>query len=245
MSIVNYYRTECSTNDISKNFAKIVFICGIILATTMLLEFCTTKYMCYLLDSEHGSEKYWNFIETFQGLFKVSFWGARVCFLFFYLGMLPILMARKVHVTITISCLILATYLIYTYFDSETFNLVFSPEKYKISCFVASCIMLAINSTFYLYLYIGSRDKYVNLAGRLLLITCAIDIVNITSYSIMFSIDSSHFTERFSDVIKMFKFYYSYISSPIHICALSLMLYQLHLFLKHKKKSLKLNLYKK
>ena len=237
MSIVNYYKSECSAKDISEGFAKAVFISGIILVATMLIDFCATRYMYYLLDSEHGYGKYWDFIDTFQNYFKVVFWVSKVCFVLFYLGMLPILMAKKAYMPIAISCLILSIYGIYTYFDNETFNLVFSPEKYKISSLAAHCIILAINLLLYLHLYIGSKDKYVNLAGRLLLIACAIEIVNIISYSIMFSIDSSHFTDRFPDVIEMFKFYYSYMSSPIHICALSLMLYQIKLFLKHKEET--------
>lgn len=237
MSIVNYYKTESSANDISESFAKIVFVSGVILVTTMLLDFCATRYMYYLLNLEHGYGRYWDFIDNFQDFFKIIFWASKVCFILFYLGMLPILMAKKAYIPIAVSCLLLSIYGTYTYFDNETFNLVFDPEKYKLTSLFAHCIVLIINLILYLYIYIGSKDKHVNLASRLLLITCVIDIVNIISYSIMFSIDSSHFTERFSDFIEMFKFYYSYMSSPIHICALSLILYQIKLFLKHKEET--------
>lgn len=234
MSIIDYYKTESSANDISKSFVKIVFISGIILVVTMLLDFCATSYMYYLLNLENDYGRYWDFIDNFQVYFKISYWISKLCFVVFYIGMLPILIHKKAYIPIIVSCLLVFIYSIYTYFDNETFNLVFDPEKYKISSLIANCIVLCIYMVIYLYTYIGGKDRYVNLAGRMLLIIGAINIVNIISYAIMFSIDSSHFTERFSGVIEMFKFYYSYMANPIYICALSLIIYQIKLHLKHK-----------
>lgn len=234
MSIVDYYKKGSSSNDVSKSFVKIVFISGIILVTTKLLDFCATKYIYYLWNLEHDYGRYWDFIDNFQVYFQIIYWIAQVCFVVFCIGMIPILMHKKAYIPIAVSCLFVYIYGIYTYFDNETFNLVFDPEKYKISSLIAYCIVLGIKMVFYLYIYIGGKDRYVKLAGKLLLITGAIDIVNIITYSIMFSIDSSHFTERFSDVIEVFNFYYSYMSSPIYMCALSLIIYQIKLFLKHK-----------
>lgn len=238
MDILKIYKSNDPVKDISEGFAKIVFLSGIILVITLLIDFSATKYMNYLWDVENGKEKYWDFRDSFEGFFKIMFWVSKVCFIMFYIGMLPILINKKAYIPIIVSTIILAFYNLYTYFDYETFNLVFSPERYKISSLIVHFILLIINLILYIFIYIGSKDKPVKLAGRLLIITAAIDIINIISYSIMFTIDSSHFVERFADVIDSFKFYYSYMSSPIYICALVLMLYQIKLFLNYKEETL-------
>ncbi len=225
MSVLLYYKLD--KPQISETFMKVVLGLGVIFLVTLVLDFLSVSYVRYLQSTDNWYWRYVSFINTYGTILQVNYWISRLSYLTFFIGLMPILLKKDKYLHLTIIYVIITAYSIYNYFYPDTLKLQFTPEGYKVSCFVIHTIYLVLIFIGYLFFYQTSKDNYSKIAARLLIIVGAIDIINVVTYAIMFTIDSSNFVERFASIIEMFKMYYNYMSTPIYIFAVGLLVYQI------------------
>ena len=208
---------------------KIVFALGCILIVIAFLNYGIQLYTQSILNSEDGGYfKYAAFYEKYRISLIIAYFIDQIARCSFYIVIVPLLFSTKRWIVIAIVAILSLVYNIFNFFSPETFELYFSVERYKVSSFVLSAFISVAFLIVFFSFFSSAKNKTTKIGSLLWLIAQCIAFIILITYAILFSLDSTYFTENYKTFIDVVKTYNQYISGIIFLLGTILITYEVY-----------------
>lgn len=208
---------------------QIVFTLGCILIVIAILNYGIQLYTQSILNSEDGGYfKYAAFYEKHRISLIIAYFIDQIARCSFYIGIVPLLFSTKRWIVIAIVAILVLVYNVFNFFSPETFELYFSVERYKVSSFVLSAFISVSLFVVFLLFFFSARNKTTKMGSLFWLIAQSIAFIILITYAVLFSMDSTYFTENNKTFIDVVRIYNQYISGIIFLLGTILITYEVH-----------------
>lgn len=108
---------------------------------------------------------------------------------------------------------------------SDWLSLSFTPDDFRFSVYTTFIIVSLALLVSYTQFLIHGNNRFTRVGSILLLICEGMNFLSLILWGIMFSIDNSYFTERFSDIISIFSIFNKYISGILYLTGIVFFFY--------------------